>query len=167
MVKLTLIMSKVVKLHEYLADIILPIGGLGDFKVALKCNEDVSGGRVFELTIIRDKYDEVKPYTYTYVKGFITYATLKGQREFFEKLKSIVNVDKYYVSPWDVTDVYIDEVDLSPLTKSENELANIIRKEYSHLRSGRGWLNYIKKYPSCNLTEKLRNLSIELTVTFD
>ena len=167
MAELTLRIGRSVKIYDYQYDIVLPLASSSDFKVGVKCIEDVPGGRVFELTVIYDKFDEVRLYTFLHIKGYVTYTTLEGQREFFLEVGKVVKVDKYYVSPWNSVDVYVSDVEFSHLTSSVNELTGIIRERYFNLRSGRGWLNYFKYHSIPDFIDRLRSIPLKFNVIIE
>lgn len=167
MIELTLRIGRSVKIYDYQSDIVLPLISSSDFKVGVKCIEDLPGGRVFELTVIYDRFNEVKLYTFLHVKGYVTYTILEGQREFFLSISRVVKVDKYYVSPWNSVDVYVSDVEFSHLTSSVNELTSIVKRKYLNLRSGRGWLNYFKYHPTPDFIDRLRRIPLKLNVVIE
>ena len=167
MIRLVLKIPRRVKLYEYSNDIALFLPGDKNFKIGIKCVEDVPGGRVFELTVVYDKFDEVKLYTFSSISGFVTYAVMEGQREFFEALKGIIRIHKYYVSPWNSIDVYVSDIEVTTLTDDVKELISIIKDKYLSLRSGRGWFNYFKYNPDSSFIEKTKNIQFTLTTLIE
>ena len=120
------------------------------FKLVLTCREDVVGGRVFELSVFKDRFDEAKVGCFTIVEGIAVPLVLEGQREFFEEASKKIPVDKYYVNPWNMARVLVEGIRIVLHECDTRGLADVFRGE--HQASTRGWLNYFRAHPEITLS---------------
>ena len=141
------------KFREKILGIVL--GKHGIFKLALVCKEDIPGGRIFELYLVVDRFDELRISKYFEAEGDVGYASVKGSTELFNAIRKFIGNIKYYVSQWNTIPALISYVECKSLTKDEF-LRRISMKDN---RFSRGWFNFFSKYgviDFANLMEKIR-----------
>jgi len=141
------------KFREKILGIVL--GKYSIFKLTLVCKEDIPGGRIFELYLVVDRFDELRIGKYFEAEGDVGYANIKGFAELFNVIKKFIGNNKYYVSPWNMIPALISYVECRSLTKDEF-LRRISMKDN---RFSRGWFNFFSKYGAVdfeNLMEKIR-----------
>ncbi|OYT51693.1 MAG: hypothetical protein B6U76_10730 [Desulfurococcales archaeon ex4484_217_2] len=148
------------KFREKILGIVL--GKHSIFKLTLVCKEDIPGGRIFELYLVVDRFDELRNGKYFEAEGDVGYASVEGSSELFNAIRRFIGDIKYYVSPWNTIPALISYVECRSLTKDEF-LRRISLKDN---RFSRGWFNFFSKYGVVdfeNLMEKIRiNLRVKV-----
>ncbi len=144
--------------REHILGIVL--SGKGMFKIALTCKEDIPGGRVFELYLLVDKYNEFLIKKYFEAEGDVGYANISNAEKLLNMVKEKIPIEKYYVSPWKIIPALIAYVE----GKVYSEKDFLQRIKLRDNRYSKGWHNFFKKHRNINLEKVVSELNVELDV---
>ncbi len=142
---------------------------LGDprdvFKVLLTCRAERPGGRLWEATVVLDRYLELSPGKLYCIVGCYTLCTLRGQRKIFVELKKHIPIDKYSIgrneNTWLIYEVeehrmfdekYLKDPDRIVLECPSVDLSYVI-----------GWKNYVLAHPDVSdIGNKIKKISLNI-----
>lgn len=142
------------------------IGNTRDvFKILLTCRAERPGGRLWEATVIVDKYLEFAPNKLYCISGCYTICTLRGQEKIFIELKKYIPVDKYSVGKnekaWLIYNVEeYRMLDEKYLRNPDRIILNCPSADLSYVI---GWKNYILAHSDVSdISNRIKNIMLRI-----